>query len=169
MKTKHCCPECGESGCAGHPVVKKKPYIFDKKLNRSIVAAEVVLGHRAVKRIINSLLDNVESNNVQNDEIMSSVADIFSLIDPQKQLVIKTDAGIVGGLTIKIKPKEVSIGDDMQGYTLIDIKTAIAEAIRDDVTGFILQALQLKWKRELTLGDAENITFHINKLIQLLK
>lgn len=150
-------------------MAKKQPYIFDKKLNRSIVAAEVVLGPRAVKRIINSLLNNVKGIDVQNDEILASVADVFNLIDPQKQLVIKTDAGVVGGLTIKIKPKEVSIGDDMQGYTLIDIKTAIAEVIRGDVTGFILQALQLKWKRELTLGDAENITFHINKLIQLLK
>lgn len=150
-------------------MAKKQPYIFDKKLNRSIVAAEVVLGPRAVKRIINSLLNDVKGIDVQNDEIMASVADVFNLVDPQKQLVIKTDAGIVGGLTIKTKPKEVSIGDDMQGYTLIDIKTAIAEAIRDDVTGFILQALQLKWKRELTLGDAENITFSINKLIQLLK
>ena len=93
---------------------------------------------------------------------------IVAFIDPKKQLVIKTDAGERGGLNMYTTTKEATIGDDLDGYALIDIKTALAVAIRDDLTGFVLQALQQKWERDLTIEDAENITFYLHKLIHLL-
>ncbi len=148
----------------------KKPYVFDKRTDKSVVAAETVLGPKALKRLVTGLFTGFSENRCTIEKGLADILDtMFNLMDPEKQVIIKTDAGVVGGLTIKETPKEASIGDDMQGYTLIDLKTAIAEGIQNDLTGFVLQALQLKWERELTLEDAENITFHLNKLIQLLK
>lgn len=147
----------------------KKPYVFDKRTHKAVVAAEVVLGPRAVRRIINSLLNESNAASLGADEnLLDAIAKIFSFIDLEKQVVIKTDAGVVEGLTIETVPKEVSIDDDFQGYTLIDLKTAITEAMRGDITGFVLEMIQLKWQRELTMDDAISITFHLNKLIQLL-
>ncbi len=149
---------------------KKEPYVFDKRTHKSIVAAETVLGPKALKRLVAGLFTGFSENNCTLDKGLADILNtMFNLMDPEKQVIIKTDAGVVGGIIIEETLREASIGDDMQGYTLIDLKTAIAEGIQNDLTGFVLQALQLKWNRELTLEDAENITFHLNKLIQLLK
>ena len=163
---------------------KKKPYVFDKRTHKAIVSAEVVLWPKAITRLLGTLI--TECNNYEriDSDNFYNIGSILESKDPKFQIIIKTDAGVVGGLTIKTEPKEVSIGDDFQGYALIDLRTAIAEAMRyalidlrtaiaeamrGDITGLVLETLQQKWKRELTLEDAENITFHLNKLIQILK
>lgn len=148
----------------------KKPYVFNKRTHKAIATAEIVLGPKAVRQLITGLITNFSKDEcIIDEELTNILAIILSFVDPKKQIVIKTDAGIVGGLTIETKPKEITIGDDFQGYTLIDLKTAIAEAIRGDFTGFVLQMLQITWKRELTIEDAENITFHLNEITKILK
>lgn len=138
---------------------QNKPHVFNKRLDRTLVAAETVLGPDAVKKIFNTVFEDIP------DQLKA----LLNFIDPQKQIVIKTGEDIAGGIIIREEPRSAVITEDLEGYTLVDIKTAIAEAIRDDLTGFVLQALQLKWQRELTLDDAENITFHLNSLIHLIK
>lgn len=151
--------------------LENKPYAFDKRLCKSIAAAEVVLGPKALKRLVAGLLTDFEGTrpSTVSKDLANTLGAIFNMIDPKKQVVIKTDPELAGGLVMKDEPINKNIGDELEGYTLVDIKTAIAVAIRDDLTGFVLQALQAKWERELTLDDAENITFHLNQIIQLIK
>ena len=146
-----------------------KAYGFDKRLCKSMAAAEVVLGPKAVKRLVAGLLTDFTATeyNLTDDEA-ELLGRIFNMVDPKKQIVIKTDEDISGGLTMRDEPLNRHIDDELDGYTLVDIKTAIAVAIHDDLTGFVLQALQAKWQRDLTLEDAENITFHLEKLVKLL-
>lgn len=139
---------------------ENSPHIFSKRVYKSLVAAETVLGPKAIRRIIEYIL---------TDTRYISLNDLLNSLDPKAQVIIKTGQEMAGGLVIDIQPKEAIINDTLEGYTLVDIKTAIAEAIRDDLTGFVLQALQFKWERDLTLEEAENITFHLNKLIKLIK
>jgi len=147
----------------------KQPPVFNKHLHKSIVAAEIVLGPKALKRLVAGLLTDFSCNHMQLDKELSNIlGTVFKFIDPKKQVVIKTDPGVPDGLLMRDEPKESAIDDDFEGYAMVDIKTAIAAAIRDDLTGFVLQALQMKWERELTLDDAENISFHLHKLIKLL-
>ncbi len=147
-----------------------KPYQFEKRLCKSMAAAEVVLGPKALKRLVAGLVTRFTASEMRvSKELADILGRIFNMIDPKKQIVIKTGEDLAGGLHMREAPVNDLIGDDLEGYTLVDIKTAIAVAIRDDLTGFVLQALQTKWERELTLEDAENISFHLNQLIHLIK
>jgi len=137
----------------------KDPQIFSKRFYKSVVAAETVLGPDAVKMLLLTAFD----------DLPETLKPILAYLDPKKQITIKTGQDIAGGVIMQAENKEEQLGDIYDGYTLVDIKTAIAEAIRDDLTGFVLQALQMKWQRDLTVEDAENITFHLNSLIHLLK
>ncbi len=144
-------------------------YAFNKRLHKSLAAAEVVLGPKALKRLVAGLLTDFSGTRLKLDkELANLLGTIFKFIDPKKQVVIKTGSDIAGGVNMTEEPIDCVIENEFDGYALVDIKTAIAVAIRDDLTGFVLQALQAKWERELTIEDAENITFHLNKLIKLL-
>lgn len=146
-------------------------YAFDKRLHKSIAAAEVVLGPKALKRLVAGLLTDFAGTTPSkvDKNLANILGHVFHMIDPKKQVVIKTDQDIAGGVLMYEEPVSDHIGEELDGYTLIDIKTAIAVAIRDDLTGFVLEALQAKWERELTIKDAEEITKHLTKIIQLLK
>ena len=136
-----------------------QPHIFNKTLRKSVCAAETVLGPQAVRLVVDVLFNNTVTE--------SGLGHIMNYLDPRAQLKITTDG--TGNVLAETEPVHDLIGDTVDGFTLVDLKTAIAHAIKDDLTGFVLQAIQYKWERELTIEDAENITFHLHKLMGLLK
>jgi len=144
---------------------KEQPYIFEKRVNKSFGAAKVVLGPDAVRRLMTVILDLPE---VYSHPV-GIVGSALSLIDSSKQLVIHTGVDGSARMDIKLEDKEERIGDKLQGYTLIDIKGALAAAVHDDLTGTVLELVQANWEKELTIQDAENISFHLEKLIKLIK
>lgn len=141
----------------------KRPYVFNKNLNKSLTAAEVVLGPVALRKLLVALAPDAAG---QQDIF---IGDILRFADPKRQLRISIPEPETGDVNITAEPKAEFIDAKYQAYALLDIKSVLAAAIRDDLTGFVMQALQYKWNRELTIDDAENISFHLNKLIHLLK
>lgn len=148
---------------------KETPYAFSKHVRKSVAAAEVVLGPKALRRLFLCLLTDFKDPDIfVDDKIAAKLSAMFAYIDPQKQVNISIGEDTPGGISFSHEPISESISDDFQGYALVDIKTALAVAIRDDLTGLVLHVLQEKWDRDLTLEDAENINFHLEKLIPLL-
>ncbi len=143
----------------------KQPYDTTKR----VAAAEVVLGPQALNRIISGIVRGFSDLNVVIDrKLAASLNVMLRFIDEDKQIVIRTGVDFSGGLDVVMQPKEASIAIDLQAYALVDIQTVLAAAVTDDLTGLVLQALQAKWNRDLSLDEAKNITIHLTKLIQLL-
>ena len=143
-----------------------KPHVFNNRVHRSLAAAETVLGPQAVKGIIATVLTDFSELPITVDDCVKKLLEkVFNLIDPKKQTVFKTHDD--GTFTIRLEPLD-DVTKKVDGYTLIDLQTAIAVAINDNLTGFVLEVLQTKWNRELTLDDADNINFHLNQLLKIL-
>lgn len=149
-------------------LLEKKPinkaYVFNKRRHKAIVSADTVLGPYAIRDIICKLI--IENYpNVPREDRQEALQKILAFVGPDKQLLIKTSEGIAGGVLNRLEDKCPSIGDGIEGCTFIDVKVAIAEAIRDDFAGFVLQALHAKWETDLSLEEAEKVMHHLNKLI----
>ena len=149
------------------PTDKEKPYVFEKRIDKAFGAATVVLGPKAVRQMLVTLLGLPKD--YASDDTATVLSSVLTLIDPTQQLTIETDGKPTSRMKIAIEPKDDFIGDTIQGYTLVDIKSALATAVREDITGLILELIQMQWDSPLTLGEAEDINFHLNKIFTLIK
>jgi len=138
-------------------------FIFNKKIFRSVAAAEIVLGPNAVKDI----LDQVILDTVRDPEMRRGIQELLSY-DPNKGSHICVTMPQDPKEPPKIRLSEAKGQRVYQGYTLVDLETSIRQALDEDLLGAILQIIQTKYSKELTVDNALELYQAVVKIKGLL-
>ena len=149
----------------------KAEYIFSEAARTAIIKAQVYLGDDQLVKIFKCAFDQVTPDGTKVEALSFEERKLrrANIESMSRVLQIFADAPGVGvALTTNDKffdAREHST-KALNGSTVIDIATEIRQAAKEDIHGFVFQAIQMHSKKPLSLGDATAISNFINEYIE---
>jgi hypothetical protein len=153
----------------------QKPYVFSEAARSALIDAEVHLSDDSLKEIFqvtfNAIHKDVDPDTIADPEYQEVArADLAAasrclqvLADgPNVSTILRTgtDDNIFEAVSVRVPGEAVNPTD---GKVYADVYSKVVEAARQDLTGFILEALQLHSREPITIGEADIISKYIDE------
>jgi len=149
-------------------------YIFNESARHAILAAEAHLGPETLHKIFTIAFANLPPVKIPkgatdatresleyHDKMAASIV-LQRLRDAEDLGVIVNFPGD-GMDEAEVTAHDPHDGEGIDGKVFCDIFNLVRKAAEDDLTGFVLEALQLNSRRPISIGEADIISTYIDE------